>query len=134
MIGALPIFQANQLTQAIVDIGFKSYERDAYTIGGYVIDPLKLSIGIFTTVFVSVVIVGGIKRIGSWAGRLVPVMIVFHFVSVTIILIAFAEEVPRYFLMIFTDAFFTTSLPWRSVSGWCTRRNHHAWCQTRNVF
>jgi AGCS family alanine or glycine:cation symporter len=106
MVGALPIFQANQLTQAIIDIGFKSYAKDnSIIVAGHAIDPLKLGIGILTALFVSIVILGGIKRIGTWAGRLVPVMIVFHFVSVAIILIVFADQVPHYVNLIFTDAF-----------------------------
>lgn len=106
MVGALPIFQANQLTQAIIDIGFKSYvPGESMVVAGETIDPFKLLIGILTALFVSVVILGGIKRIGNWAGRMVPVMIIFHFVSVAIILIVFADQVPHYFLLIFTDAF-----------------------------
>jgi AGCS family alanine or glycine:cation symporter len=109
MVGALPIFQANQLTQAIIDIGFKSTSKSYVVIlGGEEISVLKLMIGILTAAFVSVVIIGGIKRIGNWAGQLVPIMIVLHFLSVAIILIVFADQVPRYLVLIFTDAFATT--------------------------
>jgi alanine or glycine:cation symporter, AGCS family len=110
LIGALPIFQANQLTQAIVDIGFQSspVKDKSFIIGGLPINILKLVIGITATALVSVVIIGGIKRIGNWAGRLVPVMIVLHFVSVAVILIAFYDQVPHYAALIFTDAFAPT--------------------------
>lgn len=53
----------------------------------------------------TIVIVGGIKRIGAWAGSLVPLMIVLHFISVMFILIAYADQVPYYFKLIFIDAF-----------------------------
>jgi alanine or glycine:cation symporter, AGCS family len=110
MVGALPIFQANQLTQAIVDIGFKplGIEGGVISLGGDPISVLKLAIGLLTAIFVSMVIIGGIQRIGNWAGKLVPLMIILHFVSVAIILIVYADQVPHYVKLIFTDAFAPT--------------------------
>lgn len=107
MVGSLPIFQANQLTQAMVDIGLKpnGIEESFITIGSTSISLTKLIIGFFVAVLSSLVIVGGIKRIGSWAGRMVPLMIVLHFVSVLVILIMFADRIPYYFKLVFTDAF-----------------------------
>lgn len=113
MVGSLPIFQANQLTQALVDIGLKPLhvEESLRTIGipefvpGLEISSLKLIIGIVLCILISMVIIGGIQRIGNWAGSMVPLMIVLHFVSVAIILIAYAHRVPYYIGLIFTDAF-----------------------------
>jgi AGCS family alanine or glycine:cation symporter len=107
MVGSLPIFQANQLTQAIVDIGLKSAgaEETTFMIGSTPISVQKFIIGVLIAVLVSIVIIGGIKRIGSWAGRMVPLMIVLHFVSVAVILVAYADQVPYYIKLIFTDAF-----------------------------
>lgn len=105
LIGALPIFQANQLTQAIVDIGLKPLGYQESFLGDSSISLTKLVIGLVIAAMVSVVIVGGIKRIGTWAGKLVPIMIVIHFVSVVIILIVYAEQIPYYLKLIFTDAF-----------------------------
>jgi alanine or glycine:cation symporter, AGCS family len=107
MVGSLPIFQANQLTQAIVDIGFKSngFQESFFMVGDTSISLTKLVIGLLMGVLVSVVIVGGIQRIGNWAGRMVPLMIVLHFISVAVILVVYAEQVPHYFTLIFTDAF-----------------------------
>src|SRR5690606_27567377 len=51
------------------------------------------------------VIIGGIKRIGYWAGSMVPLMIVVYFISVVVILLLHIEIVPKYFWMIITDAF-----------------------------
>ncbi len=107
MVGSLPIFQANQLTQALVDIGLKpnGIEESFITIGGASISITKLIIGFFIAVISSLVIVGGIKRIGSWAGRMVPIMIVLHFISVMVILVLFADKIPYYAKLVFTDAF-----------------------------
>lgn len=107
MVGALPIFQANQLTQALVDIGLKSngVEETFIALGSVQISIPKFIIGVLICIVCTIVIVGGIKRIGAWAGSLVPLMIVLHFVTVVYILIAYADQVPYYFGLIFTDAF-----------------------------
>lgn len=105
MIGCLPIFQANQLTQALVDIGFKPYGIKEIFIAGTSISILKLLIGLVIALLASVVIIGGIQRIGNWAGRMVPTMIILHFLSTAVILFNYADRVPHYFKLIFTDAF-----------------------------
>lgn len=107
MVGALPIFQANQLTQALVDIGLRPLDmtESFIRIGGIPVSLTKLVIGLLIASLCSTVIIGGIKRIGSWAGRMVPLMIVLHFISVTIILILYADRIPYYLGLIFTDAF-----------------------------
>lgn len=107
MIGCLPIFQANQLTQAIIDIGIDSPETKAMSFGflGFEINTLKFVIGIILTVISGIVIIGGIQRIGSWAGKMVPLMIVIYFFSVLAILIINITSVPHYLWLIITDAF-----------------------------
>lgn len=107
MVGALPIFQANQLTQALVDIGLKSngMEESFIPVLGLSISIPKFIIGVVICIVCTIVIIGGIKRIGAWAGSLVPLMIVLHFVSVVYILIIYADQVPHYLGLIFTDAF-----------------------------
>lgn len=98
LIGALPVFNVNQLTQAVRDIllapnnipiGFKT----------------NLLIGIVLVVITSIVILGGIQKISSIATRLVPTMVVIYFIAVTIILVINISEVPKYFTMIFSEAF-----------------------------
>lgn len=107
MIGCLPIFQANQLTQAIIDIGFdtSSLKASSFAVAGMEISTLKFVIGIILTIISGVVIIGGIQRIGVWAGKTVPLMIVLYFFSVVAILIVNIKEVPHYFWLIITDAF-----------------------------
>ena len=107
MVGCLPIFQANQLTQAIIDIGFSSNElkQMSFPLFGFEINTLKFVIGCVLTIISGMVIIGGIQRIGSWAGKMVPLMIVIYFFSVLAILIVNISEVPHYLWMIITDAF-----------------------------
>ncbi len=107
MIGCLPIFQANQLTQAIIDIGVNSEEVKAMSFNflGMEIGTLKFVIGFILMIISGIVIIGGIQRIGTWAGKMVPLMIIIYFFSVLAILIIHADQVPHYFMLILTEAF-----------------------------
>ena len=93
LIGTLPAFTANQLTQTVVDVFHWNGEND------------KLYIGIALAMIASVVIFGGIKRIGLVASRLVPFMVILYFLAVFAILFIQLDEVPKMFQLIFTDAF-----------------------------
>src|SRR5690606_30214789 len=107
LVGCLPIFQANQLTQILFDVTIMSPEWKAatLTVAGYPISTAKLVIGVVLMTAAGIVILGGIKRIGYWAGNMVPLMVVVYFFSVLVILILNFSQVPEYFLLIFTDAF-----------------------------
>ncbi len=98
LIGALPVFNVNQLTQAINDIVLKPN-------GVEVNFTSNLIIGIVLVLITSVVILGGLNRISKVASKLVPSMVLLYFVLILIILFANAEVVPTYFKLIFTDAF-----------------------------
>jgi alanine or glycine:cation symporter, AGCS family len=107
LVGCLPVFQANQLTQAIIDIGFASSDLKTSTFGlfGASINTLKFSIGVVLMIISAVVILGGIQRIGSWAGKMVPIMIILYFFSVLAILFVHLDKVPHYLWLVITDAF-----------------------------
>ena len=101
MVGALPVFNVNQLTQAVsdillvpngVEVGFAS----------------NLVIGIFLFVITAIVILGGISRISKAASKLVPSMVLLYFISVVTILVLNYEQVPIYLKLIFTEAFSAT--------------------------
>lgn len=98
LIGALPVFNVNQLTQAIRDILL--IPNGVQT--GFASD---LTIGIILAIITGIVILGGLKRISKTAARLVPTMVVLYFVSVSTILFIHIDQVPKYLIMIFTDAF-----------------------------
>lgn len=103
MIGVSPMFQANQLTQAVCDIALiPAGIQDSFAV--------KLSIGLLITIIVALVIFGGIKRIGKVAGRLVPFMVIIYVVSVFIILIVESDKVLPSFSLIFQDAFSASSV------------------------
>ncbi len=98
LIGALPVFNVNQLTQAI---NFILLEPNNIPTGF----ETNLIIGILLVILTSVVILGGLQRISKTVSRLVPAMVVLYFISVLIIIVVNFEVVPKYFSLIFTDAF-----------------------------
>ncbi len=98
LVGALPIFNVNQLTQAIRDI---LLVPNGVSVGF----ASNLTTGLVLAGITGVVIYGGLKRISETAARLVPTMVILYFVSVIAILLINIERVPYYFAMIFTEAF-----------------------------
>ena len=107
MVGVLPIFQANQLTQVIHDVVLEPMGMgDSYFTTSWIsIRISDMVTGIMLTLVVTAVIYGGIKRVGTVAGKLVPVMVVVYFVTVMIIIAMNLSEVPAMFGLIFIDAF-----------------------------
>ncbi len=98
MIGVLPMFQSNQLTQVIRDVilvpnGVQTgFNTDLVT-------------GLILSLIVSIVIFGGIKRIGKVAGKLVPFMVVLYVLAVLYIIFSQPEQILPGFRTIFADAF-----------------------------
>lgn len=107
LIGCLPIFQANQLTQVIIDIGVRSetLKSQTFFIGSWEINTAKFVIGSVLMIISAIVIIGGIQRIGRWAGKMVPLMIIIYFGAVLAILLLNIQQVPHYLGLIVTDAF-----------------------------
>jgi len=106
LIGPLPVFQANQLTQIL---------RDSLYIPSGLVDASDPFMGNFLTgiglvLIVSLVIFGGIKRIGYVAARMVPAMVIIYVISVLYILGVHIDVVPYYLGLIVTDAFSATSV------------------------
>ncbi|GGZ80522.1 alanine/glycine:cation symporter family protein [Algibacter mikhailovii] len=98
MLGALPVVNVNQLTQAIndivllpndVEVGLKS----------------NLILAVVLVLLTSIIIAGGLRRISTATSKLVPFMVLLYFGLVLIILISNYDLVPKYFVLIFTDAF-----------------------------
>ncbi|MBT8231810.1 MAG: amino acid carrier protein [Bacteroidia bacterium] len=98
LVGALPVFNVNQLTQAIRDILL--VPNGIPTSFG-----TDFIIGLILCILTSIVILGGLTRISKTASRLVPAMVVLYFISVLSILFLNFEELPKYISLIFTDAF-----------------------------
>ena len=98
MVGALPVFNVNQLTSAINNIGLNSIGiQDDFMV--------NTIIGLVLVILTSVVILGGLKRIAYYASKVVPFMVVVYFISVIMILFINHNNVIESFKLIFSDAF-----------------------------
>ncbi len=65
----------------------------------------KIVSGLVIGVLVFAVIVGGIKRIGQVASKLVPVMSIFYLLGALLVIANRIDQVPGTFQLIFTEAF-----------------------------
>ena len=101
LIGSLPVFNVNQLTQAIRDILLVPSGVEVGLTS-------NLVTGIILLIITSIVILGGLKRISQTTEKLVPIMVVLYFVAVLAILVINADQVPYYFGLIFSEAFSAT--------------------------
>jgi AGCS family alanine or glycine:cation symporter len=98
LIGALPVFNVNQLKQAINDILLIPNGVEVSFMS-------NLIIGIVLVLITAVVILGGLERISKTASKLVPGMVILYFLLVLIILFVYKSEVPKYLALMVTDAF-----------------------------
>ena len=101
LIGALPIFQANQFIQLLRDVvaipaGWASPDEH------FTFDLVASSM---VAILVSLVIVGRIERIGRLTVRLVPSMVLLYLFMTVSVLYTFAGDIPATLLLIVTDAF-----------------------------
>jgi AGCS family alanine or glycine:cation symporter len=110
MIGVSPMFQANQLTQAINDIVLTPSGISGGTW-------TRFLIGLLITIIVALVLFGGIKRIGKVAGKLVPIMVIVYIVSVLYILLRNTDSILPGFQLIFHDAFNADAVLGGSLGG-----------------
>ena len=98
LIGVSPLFQANQLTQMIRDVLLvPNHIEGSFTS--------NLITGIVISAIVGLVVIGGIKRIGSVTGSLVPTMVVVYTVTVLYIIFSNSTQIIPAFQTIFEDAF-----------------------------
>lgn len=105
LFGPLPIFQANQVTQIV---------RDFVLIPNGLADAANhfntdLISGIVILSIVSLVIFGGIKRVGKVASKMVPAMVVIYVACVLVIIGINIDVLGSTFALIFTDAFTANS-------------------------
>ena len=100
VIGCLPLFQVNQLVQIMRDVIF--------TPLGVVGEDhfwFDLTAGVVLVLLVGIVIFGGITRIADVASRVVPAMVILYMFCAVWIIASNFEDVPRYLMLIVTDAF-----------------------------
>jgi alanine or glycine:cation symporter, AGCS family len=108
--GAGNMFQSNQMAAVI----FKSFSEvealKGLTTGTILGWPISNVLsGLVFVFFAGLVLVGGIKRIGNVAGKLVPVMVVLYVGGALGIVLANITELPGVFMSIITDAFTGTA-------------------------
>lgn len=96
--GATPVFQANQLVASVKGVVFTANGIES-SFG------LDFSMGLVIASLVALVILGGIKRIGTVASRLVPAMVILYVSSVLIILLMNAGEIIPSLAFVVKDAF-----------------------------
>ena len=94
MIGTLCFMQANQLTESLITV------LDAPDTFNF-----RLITGLIMGAVVSVVVLGGIKRISKIATKVVPVMVGLYFLLVFIIIVMNIELLPKVFYNIVSEAF-----------------------------
>ena len=70
---------------------------------------VNLAIGIIIAILVAIVLLGGVKRIGSVTEKLVPFMAVFYIILALGVVFLNAGRVPEVFKMIFAGAFNPTA-------------------------
>ena len=100
VIGCLPLFQVNQLVQIMRDVIFVPMGvvgEDHFWF--------DLTAGIVLVLLVGTVIFGGITRIADVASRVVPAMVILYMFCALWIIAANFVDVPRYLMLIVTDAF-----------------------------
>jgi AGCS family alanine or glycine:cation symporter len=98
LFGVSPLFQANQLNQIIRDVVLIPNNFDT----GFFTD---LVTGVLIASITALVIIGGIKRIGSVTSKMVPVMVVFYAAAVLYILFSNFKNIIPSLSLIFNDAF-----------------------------
>lgn len=113
MVGTLCIMNANQLTEAVTTV-FTTPEglRDSAFLGVLAgatglnnAESFRLLCGIAIAIIVSLVVLGGIKRIARVASVLVPFMVGIYFLMVTYIIATNFAMVPHVLGSIFREAF-----------------------------
>ena len=73
--------------------------------------------GMVLAVLVGMVIIGGIKRIGAVAGRLVPIMVTMYLLAGTYVLIINAGDIPAMFALIVRSAFLPQEMTGAFIGG-----------------
>ena len=101
LIGALPLFQANQFIQLLRDAvaipaGWATSEKH------FTFDLVASSI---MATLVAMVVAGRIQSIGRLTVRLVPIMVIMYLLMTVTVLYTYAGEIPAMLWLIVTDAF-----------------------------
>ncbi len=80
-------------------------------------DVPKIATGIIMAVIVGLVIIGGIKRIGNVAGKVVPFMCLLYLLAGLAVVALHITDIPSMFALIFTSAFSPTEAAGAFIGG-----------------
>ncbi len=124
MFGTLCIMNANQLTEAVVAtfttpqwLGSNHFISTLASASGWShLSVFRLIVGLSIAVVVTLVVIGGVRRIAHVATWLVPFMVGLYFLSVLYIVVTHISEVPEVFRSIFTEAF-SLRAGWGALAG-----------------
>lgn len=109
LLGVSPIFQSNQIIEVINSVVIKEnflFNNKFYN---------DLALGLFLSVLVGIVILGGIKRIGKVASKIAPVMVLFYMLTVFYIMSLNYDMILPSLFKIVEDAFSANSVLGGSV-------------------
>ncbi len=101
-VGAGNMFQANQVAEIVVNLFHNQLSGGIHADTQY---GMRIGIGVVLCILAAMVMIGGIKRIGSVASKLVPSMCILYIVGAMVVIIAHIDQVPGMFVAIFEDAF-----------------------------
>ncbi|MEM6736338.1 MAG: amino acid carrier protein [Bacteroidota bacterium] len=96
--GATPVFQTNQMVVVFKNVVLlPNGATDSFS--------LNLIVGVAIAILVATVVLGGVKRIGNVASKLVPTMVIVYVICILIIMILNIDKVLDAFAFILLDAF-----------------------------
>lgn len=104
--GVLTVFGTGNATQTnTITVAINSALLNYHVISKDTVPTSNMLLGIFLAVLVGLVLLGGIKRIGSVTEKLVPFMALFYIVLAIGVVILNAERIPGVFSSILVGAF-----------------------------
>ena len=113
LFGVLAVFGTGNATQVnTICASIDSVATNVFSLGADCISALNVGLGILLALLLAAVLLGGIKRIGSVAGTMVPFMALLYVLLALGVLLLHADRVPAAFMSIFEGAFSP-----RSVTG-----------------
>lgn len=124
MFGTLCIMNSNQLTEAIVSVATTPAWLESNALIGGISSTLgwsgeasfRLLVGLGIALTVTLVVIGGIRRIANVAQWLVPLMVGLYFLLVLYIIVTHLSEVPAVIRSIFSEAF-NLRAGWGALAG-----------------
>lgn len=106
LFGVLTVFGTGNATQVnTITTAINSALLNYHIIGEQQVSTINLIIGIFIALLVGLVLLGGIKRIGTVTEKLVPFMALFYILLALGVVILHIDRVPAVFASIVSGAF-----------------------------